>query len=171
MVENRTAPAMATLKNNDRIEWIDHLRFIAIVGVVIIHSQGASTEFRHGSENWWIFNVIDSLAHFSVPIFVMLSGTLLLRQDLPLFSFLKKRFIRILFPFLFWSLVLFVGNIILGRPLSTNSVFSSFFYDLLTNRINGVYWFIYMLIGLYLITPIFTKWIHCVKFLSWSIFF
>lgn len=154
---------METGKNNIRMEWIDFLRFIAIVSVVIIHTQGAFIEAIHGSENWWIFNVINSLTHFSVPIFVMISGALLLKQDISIVVFVKKRFSRILFPFLFWSIVLFIGNIVLNRPLSADSILLSFLHDLVTNKINGVYWFIYMLIGLYLITPIISKWIRFAK--------
>lgn len=75
---------MEIARSNNRIEWIDLLRFIAIVGVVVIHMQGAFIGSIHGSENWWIFNVINSLTHFSVPILVMISGTLLLKQDIPL---------------------------------------------------------------------------------------
>ena len=134
-----------------------------LISVVIIHSLGGFLESTKGSENWWIFNVLDSITHFSVPVFVMISGALLLKSNTPLFAFLKKRFTRILFPFLFWSIILFIGNVFLHRPMSNSSMIISFFQDLLSNNVNYVYWFVYMLIGLYLITPLLSKWIQNTK--------
>lgn len=157
---------MEIKKNEDRLEWIELLRFISIVCVVMIHSMGGFINTEHGSGNWWFFNVLNSFIHFCVPVFVMISGALLLKREISLSLFLKKRFTRILFPFLFWSIILFVGNIFLRRPLSESSIVVSFFSDLFYGKINSVYWFVYMLIGLYLIAPILTKWIISSKIIE-----
>jgi surface polysaccharide O-acyltransferase-like enzyme len=149
-------------ENTIRIEWIELLRFVSIISVVIIHSLGGFKGSLVGSETWWIFNVINSLTHFSVPVFVMISGALLLKNEINLNSFLKRRFSRVLYPFLFWSFILFLGNIFLNRPLSQNHIITSFFADFLNNEINNVYWYVYMLVGLYLIAPIISIWtINC----------
>ena len=52
---------------------------------------------------------------------------------------------------------------VLDRPLSQKSVIISFFSDFFNNEINSVYWFVYMLIGLYLLTPILSKWLNYCK--------
>ncbi|MDB0025800.1 acyltransferase family protein [Polaribacter sp.] len=149
-------------ENVNRLDWIDLLRFVSIISVVIIHSQGGFYGSLLGSETWWIFNVINSSTHFSVPVFVMISGALLLKNEINLNSFLKRRFARILYPFLFWSFILFLGNIFLDRPLSQNHVITSFISDFLNHKINYVYWYVYMLVGLYLIAPIISIWtINC----------
>lgn len=142
-----------------RYFWIENLRFFAVLLVILIHSQGAFIGSIHGSENWWIFNIINSISHFSVPIFVMISGVLNMGKDFILKIFIHKRLTRILYPFLFWSFVLYIGNVTLNRPQSANNHFVSFVIDILTNNINPVYWFVYMILGLYLITPIFNKWL------------
>jgi len=146
-----------------RLEWIDLLRAVAIVGVVVIHAQGAFAESEHGSENWWIFNVLNSVAHFSVPVFIMISGALLLKSNEPLGLFLKRRLFRVLVPFLFWSVILFLGNIVLGRPMSRGAVVSSYLNDLAGDKINFTHWFVHVLIGIYLAAPILKRWIEAAK--------
>lgn len=161
---------MEIKKSENRLEFIEILRFISIICVVIIHSLGCFNGTPHGVANWWFFNILNSLTHFCVPIFVMISGTLLLKNEIVLIPFLKKRLSRILFPFLFWSLILFGGNMFLKRPLSQSTIITSFFADIVNANINPIYWFIYMLLGLYLIAPIINKWIMNCKMLKLSIF-
>jgi surface polysaccharide O-acyltransferase-like enzyme len=72
------------LVKKERVEWIDLLRFLAITFVIIIHSCGAYVTSTKGTEVWWIFNIVNSFSHFSVPIFVMISGALLLKRDEPI---------------------------------------------------------------------------------------
>ena len=89
-----------------------------------------------------------------VSLFLIISGVLLLSRDEPVGVFFKKRFLRILPPFLFWSLVTFT----LGRLMEGNRDFPHFlpdyFRDLATGGSHGIYWFVYMIIGLYLVTPV-----------------
>jgi surface polysaccharide O-acyltransferase-like enzyme len=72
------------LVNKERLEWIDLLRFFAITFVFVFHSRGGYIPSEKGSESWWIFNIVNSFSHFSVPIFVMISGALLLKRDEPI---------------------------------------------------------------------------------------
>ena len=89
------------------IDWLDAVRWLATIAVITIHVV-APYLYQYGQisiVNWNIYNVIDSLSRFAVPFFVMLSGALLLNRTISLVDFLKKRFLRILIPFLFWSLI------------------------------------------------------------------
>lgn len=63
---------------NDTI-YYNKLRTLATIAVITIHAS--STLFYHrpiGSESWWIATFFDTIARFGVPIFLMISGALLL---------------------------------------------------------------------------------------------
>lgn len=96
----------------------DFIRAIAIVLVIVLHAdqfpvpvspyyfQVLGLQVWH----WWVVNVYDSIAHTSVPLFVMLSGALLLNPSKinePLGIYLEKRLKRIGLPLLFWGMVYF----------------------------------------------------------------
>lgn len=144
----------------ERTEYLDVLRAIAIVLVVVVHSLGGFSDTSFGSEVWWISNVVNTVTHCAVPLFVMLSGTLLLSgKYTDLSSFCKKRFSKVLIPFFTWSIIFFLANaFVLNKPLSADNLLFSFLSDIWTNNIVPVYWYIYMLIGLYTIIPIVHPW-------------
>ncbi|MGE5390694.1 MAG: acyltransferase [Deltaproteobacteria bacterium] len=79
------------------------LRLIATIAVIAIHttSQGMTLSFvgYYGNQ----------LARFSVPMFLILSGFLLFQSDLnngllPRSQFYRKRFRRILLPYILWTI-------------------------------------------------------------------
>ncbi len=89
-----------------------------------------------------------------VPLFFMLSGSLLLQPsnvDEPIRVFLKKRLARIGIAFVFWSVIYFIWNFYANHvALTPYSIAQS----LLRGGAYNQFWFIYAIMGLYLITPI-----------------
>ena len=71
-----------TLKTNNRIISYDVMRIFAAVAVVMIHSVA---EFIKDcpvmSIDYAVMNIIDSITRFSVPLFVMISGALILDEE------------------------------------------------------------------------------------------
>ena len=134
--------------------WITNLRVLATIIVVVIHTSGGVL-FHYNTiphSSWWIGNVISNFGRFSVPVFVMISGALLLGREIDLFPFLQKRFVRVWIPFTIWVIIyVFYHNIFERNPYS----FSKAFVDYLTmgGGLYGHLWFIYMILGLYLLTP------------------
>jgi surface polysaccharide O-acyltransferase-like enzyme len=138
---------------------IDLIRIVAIFMVILIH---ATTEYNpcivdimspQGIELWWATNVYNALSRGSVPLFIMVSGFLLLqpsKYDEPLGVFLKKRWRRIGLPVIFWGAIYFAWNAYINnQPVNTLYIAESI--------LSGPYqqfWFIYLLIGLYLLTPL-----------------
>lgn len=110
---------------NSRLVWLDVIRAVAMIMVIGVHcidpfyispTLGSIPEYRHWAA------IYGSLLRPSVPLFVMMTGLLLLpvRQQ-PLGGFYKKRIFRVLFPFLIWSVLYnmfpwFTG--VLGLPKS-----------------------------------------------------
>ncbi|QZA81907.1 acyltransferase [Deefgea piscis] len=140
--------------------WLDNSRIIAIFAVVLLHiSARVVIQSDIGTTHWWIGNFYDSLVRWCVPVFVMISGALLLdpskKEDLK--TFYLKRLSRILIPLIFWSafFLLFANwqNPIQGEPLPI----LEWAQIILSGRPYYHMWFLYMIIILYLFTPFFRK--------------
>jgi surface polysaccharide O-acyltransferase-like enzyme len=149
--------------------WVDHARILAALAVIFLHLASDVAESIWGSDTlyWWIANVYNSLVRWCVPVFVMISGLLLLdpNKSESLTDFYKKRVSRIMLPLIFWTLFFsawtFVRGMIKGQEISL--------FHLVRNALLGWpynhMWYLYMVIGLYLFTPFFRK---IVKFSSYN---
>lgn len=133
--------------------WLDVARVAAIVAVVVLHvSAILVVETPMGSTTWWIGNFYDSLVRWCVPVFVMISGALLLdvRKTEDIWQFYRKRAARLLLPLFFWSTFYILWN----HRSAWAQIRSA---DLLQSVVRGGahyhLWFLYMLFGLYLFVP------------------
>lgn len=135
------------------IYWVDLIRVVSIFLVVMIHViENIINDWNsYSAEIQNIANFYDSMTRMSVPLFFMTSGWLLLQKSESVQDFFAKRFFKVLFPFAFWSLIYLIWScgITLGgcKPVFISRLLF----------IHGAYrhlWFMYPLIGLYLITPI-----------------
>lgn len=134
-----------------RHAWADLCRVAAIFGVIVIHACGPSFyQFNRISDADWLSSVlINSFVRPSVPIFVMLSGALILRDASNSISLkmIVNRIIKVGVPLIVWSIFyLFYVSYHTGNPVDFLSIF----------RVPAMYhlWFVYMIIGIYLIIPI-----------------
>jgi surface polysaccharide O-acyltransferase-like enzyme len=138
---------------------VDLIRTIAIVLVILLHAAIephpiVTTQITQAEVyRWWTVNIYNSLARPCIPLFIMLSGALLLQPSKlkePTRAFFKKRLNRIALPFIFWGAAYFAWRFFVNQEaLSLNSIVQGI--------LTGPYfhfWFLYLLIGLYLITPI-----------------
>ncbi|WP_243347273.1 acyltransferase [Parabacteroides sp. FAFU027] len=143
--------------------WIDNLRALATIGVVLLHSSG-DTVLLFGkipAGDWWIGDIYSGAVRYSVPIFIMLTGVLLLGKEYSLGVFFRKRFTRVLTPFLFWSLI-YIAFDFWDKAKNGENILSFDSLDYILEKLQyGAsfhFWYIYMLIGLYLFIPILGKW-------------
>ena len=63
-----------TMKQKQRIDYLDYLRLVAIFGVITVH-VATSLNFYHqdyAGLNWQILNFWDGLNRFCVPVFIMI---------------------------------------------------------------------------------------------------
>lgn len=135
--------------------WIDFLRIFAIFLVIVVHSTepfylgGRGTHIETASDTYWV-SFFDSFARACVPLFVIASSYLLLPLSRGVSDFFKRRVVRVVIPFLIWTIIY---ASVWGNP-ATN------FYSLLFNfnYAAGHLWFVYMLLGIYLIIPILSPW-------------
>lgn len=100
------------------------------------------------------------LGRVCVPLFVMLSGYFLLPMKGTTTDFFKKRLTRIVWPFLIWSALYSVFYVFYAGYTPWQAV--KCFLNLFIVSTPECYhmWFIYMLVGLYLLTPVITPWLQ-----------
>jgi len=149
---------MSTQKNVSTALSADLIRVIAIGVVILLHTGMYAANLNPSTDGlavWrgWIINLYLCFGRLGVPLFIMLSGALLLapsKKDEAIGVFFRKRFSRVGLPFLFWAGVYFLWNVFIEKQQVTSAFI-----------INGVllgpyiiFWYLYMLFGLYLITPL-----------------
>lgn len=143
------------MKNSAREIWPDWLRIIACFLVMLTHSTepfylgGEGSLILSQTDAVWV-SILDVLSRAAVALFVIASSYLQFPIHYTTGEFFRKRAWRILPPFLFWTLVY---ALVWGQPVQN-------FKDLLWNfnYAAGHLWFVYMLIGLYLIMPLLSPW-------------
>ncbi|MFM7399361.1 MAG: acyltransferase, partial [Bacteroidota bacterium] len=103
------------------ILWADRIRNISTIMVIAIHVAAPIAHVPQDLNSfwWWIGNFWNSLSRPGVPLFVMLSGFLLLGKDYPLPDFLSRRFSRVVIPALFWMVIYSVYGHIAGNNPAT----------------------------------------------------
>lgn len=180
-------PLVMNLSNqkNQHIVWLDVVRFIAMFTVVCCHCTDPFNFYPGTAPNigeiklWGA--IYGSVLRPCVPLFVMITGALLLPVRGDTSTFYKKRIPRVFYPFLIWSVLynLFpwitglLGlnpQIILdffpyaGEEVMQQSFSVSLKYILMIPfnfSILAVHmWYIYLLIGLYLYLPVFSAWVE-----------
>ena len=140
---------------NNRVIWLDWLRVTACFLVMATHScepfylGGEGSLILTRSDALWV-SVLNVFPRACVALFIFTSAYLQFPLHYSTGEFFKKRLLRILPPFLFWSVVY---ALVWGQPVQN-------FKDLLLNfnYAAGHLWFVYMLIGLYLIMPLLSPW-------------
>ncbi len=152
------------MQQTQRIVFLDYLRVIACFMVILVHSVepfylgGQGTLIASWDAGFWS-TVIDSALRAAVPLFLMASSYLLFPVKEATSSFFKRRFTRVLIPFVIWSL-LYALIPYLGvegefdrvqnlKQLGWNFLMAS-----------GHLWFVYMLVGIYLLMPMLSPWIE-----------
>ncbi|WP_369789374.1 acyltransferase [Rouxiella sp. WC2420] len=129
-----------------KIGWIDNLRAIACMMVVIIHATSFHVvDFSAlGTGSWWLANLLDSAARPSVPLFFMISGFLFWGEK----SAQSRHFLRIGLCLAFYSTVSLVYILIMTKigfwPSLRHILQKPVFYHL---------WFFYAIGLIYLLSP------------------
>lgn len=136
-----------------RKTYMDALNILAIFAVVELHSSQIFFQNKFDS-SWILSSIIQGLFIWATLIFFMLSGANLLnyRQRYSTKVFFKKRFVHVVIPFLFWSLIWYMYDVFIAKSLKLN------LYDLVTgfayNKNQQILWFFYAIIGFYLAAPL-----------------
>lgn len=148
--------------NNKRVVYLDMIRIIAIFAVMIIHVTTAFYETVpiNGYE-WTVFNIYESISRFCVPIFIMISGVFFLdpNREIKIERLLKHNIFRIITAFAFWSFAYAcyngVQNVLSEQATVDRELLRTFIDDFLYGHYHM--WFLFAIVGLYIITPLLRK--------------
>ncbi len=93
----------------DRKKYITILHVFCAFAVIVLHANNSFWRFEHNT-NWIIANAIESIFYFAVPVFMMVSSATLLnyRDRYDTKTFIKKRVIKTVIPYIFWTIVALV---------------------------------------------------------------
>ncbi len=142
---------MNTTITTNRLVWVDVLRSVAILGVLVIHalfSVFARTDFVGGA-SWWLANILVSFSRMSIPIFIMLSGYLVLSKAESVQQTLSRTWWRLGIPFLFWSIFYVWWDWFFFQAQPN---FAEYGKQLVFGNMFILY-FLIILIGLYVVSP------------------
>ncbi len=139
----------------NREVWVDWMRVIACLMVMTVHSTepfylgGEGSLILTAADARWVA-FFDTFVRACVPLFVVASSYLQFPLHYSTGEFLRRRMVRVVVPFAVWTLVY---AIVWGQPVDNlRSLLLNF------NYAAGHLWFVYMLVGLYLLMPLLSPW-------------
>ena len=140
--------------------WIDWMRVAACFMVIVVHSTepfylgGDGSLILTKTDAIWS-SFFDSFVRACVPLFIIASSYLQFPLHYSAGEFLRRRAVRILIPFALWTVVY---ALVWGEPVEN-------FKNLLMNfnYASGHLWFVYMLIGVYMLMPLLSPWAEKVE--------
>lgn len=135
--------------------WIDWLRLIACLFVMMTHccetfyfGNGGALIMTKADAIW--VTLLNTFTRACVPLFVVASSYLQFPIHYSTGEFFRRRAIRVLIPFAIWSLAYALAW---GEPVQNlKDLMLNFNYSA------GHLWFVYMLLGVYLIMPLLSPW-------------
>ena len=160
--------------NREQVGWIDLLRIVACFLVIISHSCDPFVgQFDNNHYEFLSGAYIGSIVRACVPLFVMISGILLLPINVDISTFYSKRTKRLLAPFIFWSLALpvifflyfnsdieIINPMLIAEDHTMEMTLRKFYLFIFNFNFDTIpLWYVYMLVGLYLFMPIISPWL------------
>ena len=144
---------MGDIKGKKEV-WIDVLRAFACICVLLVHSPAKYDGHIPGQYVLAPCNYL--FMAWGVSVFFMISGALLFYKAQDLKTFYKKRFSRILIPIVVWSIIYIFFDDLFYQ--SDKSHLHRILMIPLTQQ-TTLLWFMYTLVGIYLIAPVISTWL------------
>lgn len=149
------------VSNNQRIKWVDLVRASAILFVVLCHSVELVYSFNlEGvlsltSRSKWFSFIFFTIGRLGVPLFLMVSGSLLLNKDYDderIKRFWKKNWLHLVICTMVWIVIYELFNIFyLGVTIPIPQIIADMLF------VHGVsfahVWYMPMILGMYILLP------------------
>lgn len=147
-MENKAVPK--------RVVCFDALNVLACLSVIAMHCNGAVHVFAD-TYVWRQSLLVDVLAYWAVPVFIMLSGATLMRyrERYTTKEFLRRRFLKTGIPLVVWTAVFYVYYRAEGTITWTG--WRALLNSLINFTIVPVYWFFSPLFLVYLSLPVLSR--------------
>lgn len=139
------------------IYYFDYIRIVAMIFVIFMHTAAGQLNGQMGT-SWNLLNIFVSIAYTAVPMFLMISGYLILSEemesDLYVSKLFRRRIPRLLIPLAVWTIVAILWQIFLNRPFTIGAFVHKMIYSV-QEPVMVHFWYMYTLIAIYIISPIF----------------
>ncbi len=162
---------MNTTTTKHDLTWVDYLRVIACFLVVLAHCCDAYVS-ASSAESFMAGSIWGTFYRPSVPLFIMITGVLLMPTSMRIAEFYSRRLKRVLIPFAFWSILspflfyILVSSVTMLNPTinpdhhTITAVLNNVWLWIFSFNYSTIpYWYVYMMVGVYLIIPIISVWV------------
>ena len=144
-----------------RIVYLDAIRCLAMFLVIVLHTIAPVIIQTgvYGTASWAFCMGLDGINRMGVPLFFMISGYLMLSRPSTgdVRAFYRKNLPKLLIPLAVWNVVYFLEQVWRGRAEPT---LTAFLGELLDQGSGYHMWFIYVLLGIYLVTPFLKRMVE-----------
>lgn len=159
-IAQETAETTPVVQSEELI-YVKAIRAFALLVIVTLHVSFPLIYLYNsiGYADWWIATNFYLWGKIGSPLFTMVSGLLLLNpsKEQSTGVFFRKRFVKVLWPFIVWSAIYLLWRIFLRDEHFTPKEILVIF---LQGPVYYHLWFIQMILGLYLTTPILRIYIR-----------
>ena len=138
---------------SNREAYLDQLRVLAIIGIVCCH---VCCDFIIQNPSIYShFNTFYMLPFFTlgrfvgIPIFVMLSGALLINKNYSFKEYVKKRFNRVFVPYMFWAIIFMLFTVLIFHKQLTGELILNIVFGQ-KGPVGVILWFVWMIIVVYI---------------------
>ena len=150
----------------------DAMRVLGVAAIIVIHvcDMVLFSKDDVGTTHWWVVNFVDAGGRWAVPVFIMLSGALLLNPSRPqtAMEFYRRRLARLGIATIFWSaffmaLSVYYTGWCVGTwdvPAGEGAWKHGIWKDLLKGQPYMHLHFVFRLAGLYLLTPMLRVYVR-----------
>lgn len=138
-----------------RVVYFDYLNMLSCFAVVVMHVNSRFWSFSNDLR-WGESLLIESLAYPAVGLFLMITGATLIdyRERYSTLEYAKKRFIRVVLPYVVWSLMAVVFHIMKGQLSWADVTPANLCTWILNGSYYSVYWFFAPLFACYAAIPV-----------------
>lgn len=150
------------MQTTKRELYYDIIRIVACLLVILNHTIGVFDKFNViALSKWVVADLLFFICKTAVPLFLMLSGALLLGKEESYKKFIIHKVIKTIFILITWSIIYkFTYALILDHRIISITESMISIKEFITEPVSVHFWYLYMLIGIYLMTPFIRKMIH-----------
>ena len=147
-------------KSTGRVIYLDILKTIAIIGVLLIHiTSRGYTCFEFLSFDYLVSVFLNSVVRFSVPVFVMVSGTLFLSEnkEIPVKKMYQKYILRIILTLIIFSCFYEAFDIIAGyfsKGVFEKAQIEKGISNLINLNTHFHLYYLYIIVIIYVLVPV-----------------
>lgn len=149
-------------QSGKRVQGLSYIRAISCVAIIVIHTVYSAIALYPQSlpgNQVWIYRAVLNCLMWAVPCFVMVTGALLLDANrvLTYRKLFQKYIARIVAAAVFWGVIFVICEMTIEQQGSGLGYFLTGVGEIFTGKSWSHMWYLYCLIGLYLLLPAYKK--------------